>query len=50
MTKDDREHVTWLFKKMVKYIFKLNFYEARECYYFILLHLTHEHRKVDKDD
>lgn len=45
--KNDWKHVTWLFKNMIKQLFKGDFHEAREAFIWIKIHCTYDSKRRD---
>lgn len=45
--KQDWKHVWWLFRNMIKQFVLFNFSEAEESWFFLKLHFTHDHTKMN---
>jgi hypothetical protein len=48
----DWRHLRWLLRTGIEELFKGNFHEVRESYYWIRIHLSYDSRRVevDRDD
>lgn len=44
--KQDWKHVRWLFGNMIKQFIICEYGEAKEAFYFLKLHLTHDSTRV----
>jgi hypothetical protein len=47
-TKDDWTHLSWLFKNMIEQFLLADFHEAKEAYYWIIIHLSYDSKKIKK--
>jgi len=45
--KKDWNHCLWLFKNMIKSFLLFDFGEAEESWFFLKLHLTHDHTRIE---
>lgn len=43
----DIQHISWLFKNMIKQFFLMNFHDAKESYYWIKIHLSYDSKKLN---
>lgn len=48
-SREDFRHVGWLFRNMIRQAWAGDFHEAREAYYWILIHLSYESKRIDKE-
>jgi hypothetical protein len=42
----DWQHIGWLTKNMIKQFFIGDMHEAKEAWYFILIHLSYDSKKI----